>query len=240
MNSIATYTGRTFSLSEPDFSFIDIGHALSNLCRFNGHSSRFYSVAQHCMLVQDIMFIYMRQQYDPIEGFLHDAHEAYISDVPKPFKDQLPGWSEFEDRLEALFWNWVPEDRRPKEIYSIGCKTADVLALLVEASIFVNPGLTHPSYAHWIEAGAKTMERYNQALDNPLYALEWRPVVDDVLEDICRYRHFDYMNTVDHNVIQQLWFDRLEQNGFDKNYKNDSLRTPTSNGGQGSVLVRST
>ena len=46
--SIRTYTGRYFDILNPqakDVSIIDI--ALSQLCRFTGHTEEFYSVAQH-------------------------------------------------------------------------------------------------------------------------------------------------------------------------------------------------
>ena len=47
---IRTYTGRYFDILNPqakDVSIIDIAHALSQLCRFTGHTEFFHSVAQH-------------------------------------------------------------------------------------------------------------------------------------------------------------------------------------------------
>jgi len=74
---------------DPDQSEIDLGdiaHALSNICRFTGHCSRFYSVARHSLLVS-----YLAERHG-IEfarvGLMHDATEAYLCDVARPIKDQ--------------------------------------------------------------------------------------------------------------------------------------------------------
>ncbi len=51
-NSINTFTGVNFYPLDPRKDAIrteDIGHALSLICRANGHYSHFYSVAQHAL-----------------------------------------------------------------------------------------------------------------------------------------------------------------------------------------------
>jgi len=67
-----------------DVNFDDIAHALGNQCRFNGHTMDFYSVAQHCVRVADLLD---RRGY-PLElqlfGLLHDAGEAYLGDITVP------------------------------------------------------------------------------------------------------------------------------------------------------------
>ncbi len=81
---IQTYTGRKFFPFAPntiDVDIIDIAHALSNICRFNGHSQHFYTVAQHSCIVA-------RQcaPQNKLWGLLHDAAEAYIQDLVRPIK----------------------------------------------------------------------------------------------------------------------------------------------------------
>lgn len=93
---IRTYTGKfvdPFNLRPEDVCIEDIAHALSNQCRFAGHTNRFYSVAEHslevCAKLEKPLSIY---------GLLHDAPEAYLIDLPTPIKDQLPEYKAAEHR----------------------------------------------------------------------------------------------------------------------------------------------
>lgn len=100
MNWIQTYSGYAFNPLSPDPSAIvieDIAHALSLTCRYNGHCRRFYSVAEHCVLLTDVV-----ESKHKLEALLHDATEAYLSDVPGPIKPQLPGYKHTEQALETI------------------------------------------------------------------------------------------------------------------------------------------
>jgi len=94
---IQTYSGLRFRPLHPDAAAIrveDIAHALSLLCRFNGHCREFYSVAEHSVRVSRIL-----PPEASLTGLLHDAAEAYLSDLPRPFKRWLPAFEEAEDRI---------------------------------------------------------------------------------------------------------------------------------------------
>ena len=121
----------TFHLDRPVFDIRDIAHALSLCCRFNGHINRFYSVASHSIMVSVIMGDL--KLGDPREGLLHDGTEAYLSDVPAPFKQCLPDWRAVDARLEtALRAQFsLPPTK------SDGLKRADWLALFMEAYVLL-------------------------------------------------------------------------------------------------------
>jgi hypothetical protein len=133
---IITYTGKLIEPLSPDSSLIcieDIAHALSNCCRFCGHVRRFYAVAQHSVLVSQIV---------PPElafvGLMHDASEAYLSDIASPIKRQPEfgyAYKVAETRLmhaiaERFGFEWPP----PREIHR-----ADKIALRSEQRDLMPP-----------------------------------------------------------------------------------------------------
>ncbi len=82
---IETSQGIKFDLGDPhpnDVNIKDVAHALSQLCRFNGHTRDFYSVAQHSIMVADKLPPELQ-----LQGLLHDAHKAYTGEPTRPLKD---------------------------------------------------------------------------------------------------------------------------------------------------------
>lgn len=96
---ITTFTGKLFYPLDPRPEEIDINdiiHALSNQCRFAGHCTKFYSVAQHSVMVS--------LSCDPVDalwGLLHDASEAYLVDVPSPLK-RMPEFAAYREAEKQL------------------------------------------------------------------------------------------------------------------------------------------
>ena len=64
----------------------DIARALANICRYNGHCSRYYSVAEHSVLISRLV-----PQELALAALLHDASEAYVGDVPSGLKRFMGG-----------------------------------------------------------------------------------------------------------------------------------------------------
>lgn len=81
-----TYTGdRCYPLlpEETSYNIEDIAHALSNICRYGGHTKYHYSVAQHSLAIAALCDDKQTKLY----ALLHDASEAYLGDVPRPLKN---------------------------------------------------------------------------------------------------------------------------------------------------------
>lgn len=94
---IRTYSGFYIDPLNPNPDAIqirDIAHALTNQCRFAGHTHRRFSVAQHSIMVADAV-----PEEHKLAALLHDASEAYLLDIPTPVKAALSGYMEAEDRL---------------------------------------------------------------------------------------------------------------------------------------------
>jgi hypothetical protein len=96
-NAIRTFTGKVFDLKilDPESICIqDIAHALSHVPRFAGHLQNHYSVAQHSVLVSLLV-----PKEHRLAALLHDASEAYIGDMPTPFKKLMPDYKKLEENL---------------------------------------------------------------------------------------------------------------------------------------------
>jgi hypothetical protein len=98
---ITTFSGARFRYDVPGpFLLEDVAHSLSLTVRFRGHTVEPYYVAQHCVLVALEMEACREAQSAVLAGLLHDAHEAYVGDVPSPLKWACPEFKTVENRVE--------------------------------------------------------------------------------------------------------------------------------------------
>lgn len=107
MSKILTHTRVMFDPVHPDAALIDIrdiAHALSMLCRANGHFPIFYSVGQHCVNCMREAAARGYSRRVQLGCLLHDASEAYLADVTRPVKKELPRYLEIEEPLQTLIW----------------------------------------------------------------------------------------------------------------------------------------
>ena len=98
IKQIRTFMGNLIDPFTPDpemITLVDIAHSLSNLCRWNGHTMRFYSVAEHSIFVQNMV----QSHEDKLAAMLHDASEAYIADITRPVKHRLKNYFDVEHEL---------------------------------------------------------------------------------------------------------------------------------------------
>ena len=104
---ITTYTGVHFEPTNPKPESIrieDIAHALSLICRGNGHVKTFWSVGEHCLCCAKEAAARGLPRRLVLACLLHDASECYMSDIPRPFKQALPEYREHEDALLDMIY----------------------------------------------------------------------------------------------------------------------------------------
>jgi uncharacterized protein len=132
---MTTYTGQQFWPLDPrpeDIDLTDIAHALSLQCRFAGHCRYHYSIAEHSLLVASIVSEIAPNDETLKAALLHDASEAYLTDIPRPLKRQrvFEEYRAHERIMQAAIW-----ERFGIEEHAIDHETievADAVALLVE------------------------------------------------------------------------------------------------------------
>ncbi len=124
--TIALRSGAYFDFTKPElseFSIRDIAHALGNICRFTGHTGRFYSVAEHSVHCSQIV-----EDGHQFAALMHDAAEAFVGDVAKPLKALLPDYAAIEERVEAaVLTRFGLPPKMPLPV-----KTADMTMLRIE------------------------------------------------------------------------------------------------------------
>lgn len=97
-NCIRTVTGLYVNVFDPKpemFCIEDIAHSLSFQCRFGGHLPYFYSVAQHSLNCSYLI----KEDEHKFAALMHDASEAYLMDLPRPIKANIPEYKAVEDKL---------------------------------------------------------------------------------------------------------------------------------------------
>lgn len=147
---ICTSTGIEFWPLDPrpdEIQIEDIAHALANVCRFGGHVRAFYSVAQHSVLVA--RYVIDRRLPDggvaAKQALLHDAAEAYIGDMVRPLKRQLPDYKEAEN----LIWQAIAvRFGLPSKLHPL-VKEADEVLVATEAFAL----MPRASVLRWMNAG---------------------------------------------------------------------------------------
>ena len=139
----------------PELIYItDIAHALSMLCRANGHFKSFYSVGQHCINCAREAKARGYSRRVQLACLLHDASEAYLSDVTRPVKQELPQYKLIEEPLQAAIWaKWIAPTLTAEEERLVFLVDDDILerefiALMeYQLSPELNPVFSQPEYA---------------------------------------------------------------------------------------------
>ena len=135
---MSTYSGLEFNFIDPQvdqINIFDIARGLSNRGHFGGQTDQFFSIAQHSLLVVDLMPSRFRNSHVMgMVALLHDASEAYTGDMIKPLKNLLPEFKKIEDKImEVIFQKF---DLPIKSLELV--KKYDLLAQEAEYNTFFN------------------------------------------------------------------------------------------------------
>lgn len=147
MTAIATVKGRVIHYINPDPEQIDlddIARGLSKLPRYTGQTIHTYSVLQHSLLVADLV-----GPEHQLHALLHDAPEAYTSDLPSPLKEAMRaiakdhGHESPFDVVESALWDavcrrWDISPDLPEAV-----SAADYTSMLIEAPVLQPAGWRH-------------------------------------------------------------------------------------------------
>lgn len=121
-----------------------IAHSLACINRYTGHALRPISVAEHSLLVVEIL----ERLFNPgpqslcwllMAGLLHDAHECITNDLASPAKPLVPGWHGFEGEWEHAFHTAFGL-RCVYQAHARTIRRADLMALATERRDLMHPG----------------------------------------------------------------------------------------------------
>ena len=147
-NCVLEIQGGTFlDLNDPqpeDIHIEHIAHGLANVCRYSGHTSRFYSVAEHSVILS-----YLVPEEYRLEALMHDAAEAYIGDIPTPLKHSiLSPIIEVENNLMRIMGEKFGFD----PVMPDAVKTMDRRLATTEQMHLIDGGnLDHPAWGDYKE-----------------------------------------------------------------------------------------
>jgi len=186
---IQTFSGRAFDLSAPDPASVDpqdLAHALAMQPRYCGHCAWHYSIAQHSILVAEIVAATAPEL--GLAALLHDGGEAYTGDWSSPLKALLGERShgsasgnvarQVEERAQAAVndrfgVSLTPVDRRI-------VKHADLVALATEKRDLFGPA----PRAGWGDATGYTLPA---TLDTPTPEWTWQRARSRFLQTFERF-----------------------------------------------------
>lgn len=104
IGGVNTHSGAIVNVLNPDPATIhldDIVWALSHIPRYLGHTDAPYSVGQHCVLISQAIYADTGDVELALAGLLHDASEAFLGDIIRPFKHLMVDYRELESTMEA-------------------------------------------------------------------------------------------------------------------------------------------
>lgn len=202
--------------------------ACGNICRYGGHTSRFYSVTEH-MLLLDILFSSIpveKLSISPMEALLvrlrlltHDLHEALILDLPRPLKASMPEFCLIEKWIEAYIANRIHTGLMSNELVNSIVHKLDMdICTYIEIPIFrvglfhdhaiTYPEayvLTHLMLANLVYSGTANLDSEDLA---PGLVTDPDPSIEQFVQSLL---YTDIIPALDHNMLFEKVFSVLAQ-----------------------------
>lgn len=138
-----TYSGKGYRPWADDpgpLSLRDLAYGLAHTFRYGGHSFPSITVAEHCLLVTQIIeTLWPGNPHLVLAGLLHDASESVLHDIQSPLRKcisvtlpsgEVISWEESDRRVTrniARYFGASPEDLEAPEV-----RAADVLGACFE------------------------------------------------------------------------------------------------------------
>lgn len=208
---IQLFSGEAYDYVDPsghNMSLYDITKSLSLICRYNGHSQKHYSVAQHSCMVGDMMTIDGCTKEEILYGYTHDFGESVYCDLPQPLKvffrgsDLLNSYTNIEeDFIYRVYRNLgmeLPSEETKKkvkkyDILSLEFEMANILSNKIYGHEFIviddkklnNIEAFSPEYKKYIVVLEKIFDcnekdfAYSQDVD-------WAKELENKVENICK------------------------------------------------------
>lgn len=129
--TLETYSGLHLDYTNPQedqIALVDIARGLSQVCRYAGQTTQFYSVAEHSVLVSRMV----PEEY-ALAGLHHDSHEAYVGDWPSPLK-YVMGRSKYKTIRDAIDKVIVAKFGITQDLHDPIIKQADIDSMRAEAA----------------------------------------------------------------------------------------------------------
>lgn len=104
---IETYSGNQLYFLSPTEDMVeleDISNGLSKLCRYSGGITKFYSVAEHCVILARKVMEITGDHEQAITALLHDGSEAFCADLPRPIKHCCPDYMDVEGKINEVIF----------------------------------------------------------------------------------------------------------------------------------------
>jgi 5'-deoxynucleotidase YfbR-like HD superfamily hydrolase len=166
--TLVTISGRVFdynNITKDSIYIPDIIHSLTGLGRFNGHSTRIYTVGEHtlmCLIMAEKLGFSNRMK---LLTFIHDFTEGYCSDCPAPLKALLPEFQHIEGKIEMAIYEHLGIEQPTEAEYRL-IKRIDLTMLVIEMR-----DLTLHTYENFINEYTYTsmLEDEEMKLDNELW-----------------------------------------------------------------------